>query len=413
MPNTNQIDLITINLFTNSTLNNSPYTGMIRETLESFYKYLKIDKKVKLNIFIDPNPNVQCFEKYKHNIEDYLKNNNYNYEIFITTSLVNGYIMSIENSTTPVLLQIEHDWILNSSLIEHRCNDFIKLIMEHNIEHLRFNKRINQEQMWDHKLRQITLNNIQLCKTTCRSNNPHFLLREKYLDLIKFMNPNAKGSEGIEIEITNRTDGGYIYGGLNLKNTIVHIDGRHRFYSKTYFKIINKYSRQLLNPHQIEITHPQLLTDAISKNKKILKVNWETNLCNCIHNTYDVIIIKDYFEHVLEPEVDKIKSLLNENGVFIITCNFISRYNPKTYDLIRYTHTGIRYLMEKNNGIANLICGYISPSPQKGDLKNNTDCHLRHNKPFDHVDIYYIGMKKSDKIFFKEDLDSNNDYTKK
>ena len=77
----------------------------------------------------------------------------------------------------------------------------------------------------------LTLDNIKLSRTVCRSNNPHMILRDKYFNYIRLMNENAEKALGIEYEMTVKVgwkgNGGYIYGGLNYEPTIEHIDGRN------------------------------------------------------------------------------------------------------------------------------------------------------------------------------------------
>ncbi|MFA6254822.1 MAG: methyltransferase domain-containing protein [Patescibacteria group bacterium] len=69
------------------------------------------------------------------------------------------------------------------------------------------------------------------------------------------------------------------------------------------------------------------------------------------NNEFDVAISTDTLEHLTEPAlaVGEIRRVLKVDGICLITVPFLISYHQKPDDFFRFTKSGIRYLLEKNN----------------------------------------------------------------
>ena len=131
-----------------------------------------------------------------------------------------------------------------------------------------------------------------------------------------------------------------------------------------------------------------------------------------LDNTYDVIITKDTFEHILNPW-DATKNIidnLKENGIFIFLAPFSWRYHAYPYDTFRYTHVGAQYLFERLGKLKKIESGYYYSSFEtSGRFKNNKDRTLD-NKPYKNcIECIYIAKKDSNHKFNIKDLDVNKE----
>jgi len=130
-----------------------------------------------------------------------------------------------------------------------------------------------------------------------------------------------------------------------------------------------------------------------------------------INKTFDVIISKDTFEHILAPweAAKNIKKLLKQHGIGIVIAPFSWRYHACPIDTFRYTHTGMRYLFENNGGIEEIFSGYkVFPSTTSW-YKSGSDKTIS-GKPFtESIEVIYV-FKKNPSIKFKTNrLDIDND----
>lgn len=127
-----------------------------------------------------------------------------------------------------------------------------------------------------------------------------------------------------------------------------------------------------------------------------------------IQQTFDIIYTKDTFEHILNPwdATKNIKTLLNENGIFICIVPFSWRYHACPVDCYRYSHTGLRYIFERLNDIECICTGYIKhKAPNGGWYKSKTDVTLD-GLPFqESISTVYISKKNTGFKFTKDLLD--------
>lgn len=148
-----------------------------------------------------------------------------------------------------------------------------------------------------------------------------------------------------------------------------------------------------------------------NENQKNLIVGDITDKNLNINNKFDIIYSSDTFEHILNPwdATENIKNLLNNDGILFIKIPFSWRYHACPYDTYRYSHTGIRYLMEHKSEIKHLFSGYKKMPNTNGWYKDKTDVTID-GKPFTQsIETYYIGMKDKDYKFSIDEFDKGYD----
>jgi len=126
-----------------------------------------------------------------------------------------------------------------------------------------------------------------------------------------------------------------------------------------------------------------------------------------IQHTFDFIYSKDTFEHILNPwEATKnIKKMLNEKGIILCIAPFCWRYHACPVDTYRYSHTGLRYILEYLSEIEHIFSGYKDCGPTNGFWKDTTDFTLDGNPFSVSQEAYYIGVKNKDYKFTIENFD--------
>ena len=147
-------------------------------------------------------------------------------ELYSTKSLVDGYVRSLELSTAQAVFQLEHDYVFDRSRIGHRLLDIANAMRISGIPYLRFNIGANQNNQLD-RVSPVDMAGIPVCKTVVFSNRPHLLDRSYALQhYVPHMNRSARGSRGIEQELTAAFGAGWIYGPIAHPPVILHLDGR-------------------------------------------------------------------------------------------------------------------------------------------------------------------------------------------
>lgn len=205
-----------LHIFTNSTVS-APSTTIIETTYESFCKCF--NEEIIPIVWYDPKPNTDNADEYLINLKKIFPNVN------LTTSLSDGYIKAITNSSAEFLFMLEHDWHFMPN-ITHSLNEICDLMTNDNIVHLRFNKRDNCPVRADKRLQEVK-SSITYCITPFLSNNPHIIKKDLYLEKALPYIKNESGSKGIEQRLQKvKSIEGAIYGPLNYTNTIKHLDGR-------------------------------------------------------------------------------------------------------------------------------------------------------------------------------------------
>lgn len=215
-------DLITFNIFANCCMS-SPRVILMENLLKSIDKNLNVDiEKIIINIYVDHHPFSERYDEYESNIRklmDNLKIEKYN--VFKTDGLSYSYRKSIENTTTPLLFQLEHDFIFLDT-ITHTLVELCNLMLRSEIKCLAFYRRRNYD------LKTVTIDNCYFCLRAYPSNNPHILKIDEARERLKYIRFIKGSSRGIEYEL-NRTGLftlNHVYGKENHKPTISHTDGR-------------------------------------------------------------------------------------------------------------------------------------------------------------------------------------------
>lgn len=127
-------------------------------------------------------------------------------------------------------------------------------------------------------------------------------------------------------------------------------------------------------------------------------------------NSFDFVISKDVFEHILEPwsAAVEMNRIANNGGYIIVIVPFAWRYHPVPYDTFRYSHTALRYLFEHKGGVKHIKSGYKKENDGPGFWKDKLDYTLDTcNSPFkENIHTIYMGQKIEGHIFDKNSLDS-------
>jgi hypothetical protein len=262
---------ITIAFMTNYTLD-IPNTIKQEQTIESFYKILKVTEPLTTFIFCDEKPlseikgkiklfNNDEYDDYKipgAMYENKLKNINLlKHASFIKTKgLCDGYKQALTLCKTKYLFFLEHDWIFLPNIVDS-LNSLIDLMNNNNeINNILFNKERNI-QLDCQKIFNTKSYNIPLLLTDRQSNNPNILRVEHAIkvrdQLIQYngcsvhpgiefyyKNKNMKIPNycgGIECELCEFCNndetkikllGTHLYGEINKNPTIAHSDGCDR-----------------------------------------------------------------------------------------------------------------------------------------------------------------------------------------
>jgi len=68
-------------------------------------------------------------------------------------------------------------------------------------------------------------------------------------------------------------------------------------------------------------------------------------------NEFDIVVSTDTLEHLAEPSlvIGEIKRVLKPEGICLVTVPFLISYHPRPDDFFRFTASGMRYLLEKQN----------------------------------------------------------------
>lgn len=167
-----------------------------------------------------------------------------NIEIITTTKGIYHSIKNLIHSVdTDYYLYWEHDWEFVNNM---DLNEFISLMDKYeNINYIRFNKRHNVAVACDSKLWETPyINEMNLLRTTCWSNNPYVGRKSKMVDWYEMMdesNENFHPTIELFLQTKMRDDiknmgidrasdewGVFLYGNLNDANTVLHLNGRNK-----------------------------------------------------------------------------------------------------------------------------------------------------------------------------------------
>jgi hypothetical protein len=210
---------ISLHIFTNCTTN-APSTDHIENTFDSVKETFGCIDDVR--VWCDPNPNIKCFDYYHRNLKQLFPN------VTKTSSLSDGYIRALRESSTDFMLMMEHDWVFVKKP-DHSLQEIMHEMRQDDIWYLRFNLRSNEKAGWDKWLKEKrTSNGMLYCETPNLSNNPHLVHRENYIKHALPLLNISKGPHGIEEKLLKSKLTGNVYGGLGHPIMIAHTDGRKK-----------------------------------------------------------------------------------------------------------------------------------------------------------------------------------------
>lgn len=211
---------IELHLFTNSTVKApNQLIAIINRTYSSFNKVF--DKELNVSVWCDPSPNIDASQDYINQLKKIFPT------VTVTNSLIDGYLKAVRSSACDYLFMLEHDWHMLPT-ITTPLDDIIECMEENDLWYLIFHKFNNFDTFPANKqLYERHGSKMSFCLTNRISNNPHIICRQKYLDRApKYINLSARGSLGLEYELTRSPLMAAFYGPLSQKATIKHLDGR-------------------------------------------------------------------------------------------------------------------------------------------------------------------------------------------
>ena len=210
---------VELHIFTNST-RHAPKTDLIDATYASFVE--TFGAPTMTTVWHDPKPNKRASNEYHKNLKKNFP------EVYITSSLSDGYTRALTESKADYLFMLEHDWVFDTALIDHGLKHICDAMKTEGLVHFRFNRTRNSEGLGDQWLIEKTVNGLAYCLTPYLSNNPHIIQREKYADeILPHIMVSKHGKKyGIEEEVSKVEHlHGAVYGPKDYPPTIGHLDG--------------------------------------------------------------------------------------------------------------------------------------------------------------------------------------------
>ena len=214
------MNVIELHIFTNST-RKAPKTllTIINQTYSSFLKIF--GDQTKVTVWCDLNPNIESSNEYVGELKKIFP------VVNISKSLVDGYHRAVTGSDAKYLFMLEHDWEILPT-ITHSLREIVDGMEENDLWYLIFHKFNNSDKFPPNKkLKEQNGSNMSFCVTNRVSNNPHIINRLKYLEnATRYINLNATGSNGLEIELTKSPLSAAFYGDITQMATVRHLNGR-------------------------------------------------------------------------------------------------------------------------------------------------------------------------------------------
>ena len=227
-------------IVTTSPVPSNPSIKMITTVIKSLEENVFNEKKYKVIIACDgSNTKNDKYDQFVKKLKDFYSSNS---TVTIVLNANKGHLSgNIRNAfnhvNTEFVMLIQHDLLFIKKInIEHILED-----MRNNLElkHVRFNKRNNVKAGWDNTLlfasKKIKGNNTYIL-TEAWSDQNHITRADYYRNIVL-----REVNDGIFMEsLLNNISKGhhdkygtYIYGDLDEKNAIVHLDGSEQRRGKT------------------------------------------------------------------------------------------------------------------------------------------------------------------------------------
>ena len=220
---TNQAVSVDLNLFMNFPTNRVERLPIF-ETVRSFSQAVDLTGFAKIRVFCHAAPLNVPFARLYSAIQKAIPGRAI--ELYSTRSLADGYVRSICLSRAEFLYQLEHDYLFEPRNIHHTVAEICRAMFDAEVPYLRFNVGRNVDNELD-RITAFVMAGVPCCKTVIFSNRPHLINRSFALkNYVPVIDLSKGGSRGIEDQLTNRFNVGWIYGPVGHPPVIQHTDGR-------------------------------------------------------------------------------------------------------------------------------------------------------------------------------------------
>jgi hypothetical protein len=209
-----------LHIFTNSTVRAAnDLIEVIKKTHSSFQEVF--ETSLKTSVWCDPNPNIEASDNYIAELKKIFT------DVRITKSLADGYTQAVTTSDADYMFMLEHDWKILPT-ISTPLETIVSEMEDNNLWYLIFHKFNNFDKFPPNKkLEEKHGNKMSFCVTNRVSNNPHIICRKKYLEkALVYIDTDAAGSNGLEVELTKSPLTAAFYGALSQVATVKHLNGR-------------------------------------------------------------------------------------------------------------------------------------------------------------------------------------------
>lgn len=126
---------------------------------------------------------------------------------------------------------------------------------------------------------------------------------------------------------------------------------------------------------------------------------------------FHVVMATNVFEHLLDGAVaaQEVVRLVANGGYVVITVPFAWRYHAYPMDVIRYTHTGMRYIFERFGGVRTLFAAYWKRGvTNQGSYRDHSDFHPNSNMKATDICLVVLLQRVDGIVFDPSSFDSNS-----
>ena len=221
------LEAITLNVFSN-VASADARDCLVAEAIRSYFTCFdggRGAQQTTIRVFLDPKPFranhaawIEAIRQGTPGLE---------VEIIATRGLIDSFVKSVEMTTTPYAVQLEHDFVFLRDRIPHGLPEMVEEMRAHRFNYIRFNKRRNIRQGYDLFLEPVEGTKVPLCRINGRSNNPQIIDIGYYLSEVVPLLKRPDGDRiGLEGGLCRYMGGGQLYGPLGWPKTVQHLDGR-------------------------------------------------------------------------------------------------------------------------------------------------------------------------------------------
>jgi len=156
-----------------------PSAGIVRKTAQSLRKHLDGTENCDhVLIYNEPKSEGGDGKKYRENLMRLSEEIGLELHTRPNDGLKPALLDALDHVETPLTLFVEHDWEFVRDI---DIDSIVKTFEEHDeIKSIRFNKRPNEESLWDTRIEEDTSKNIPLCRTSTVGNHPQIVRTEVF-----------------------------------------------------------------------------------------------------------------------------------------------------------------------------------------------------------------------------------------